>query len=238
MSQSTEFEFNALARTDLGKAATRRLRHKNMVPAVVYGAGKTPESITLKQNEVMKTLKNEAVYSHILSLKIDGTAQKVVLKTLERHHTKTHIMHIDFLRIKAGEKITMNIPFHFIGEEECPGVKDGGVVSHLMNELEVKCLPEKLPEYIEIDATNLELDHSIHLMDIKLPEGIEPTLEISEENNPGVVSIHRPKVEEEPVEEVAEGEEGEEAKATAEGEKAEGEKEEAGSETKKEEPKS
>lgn len=228
--QSTEFIFNAITRSETGKANARRLRRADKVPAVVYGADKKPEALTLEHKDVLKSLSHEAVYSHILTLNVDGKAQKVVLKALERHMTKPRIMHIDFLRIKAGEKITMNVPLHFIGEEECPGVKAGGVVSHLVNDLEIKCLPDKLPEFIEVNVSNLEMDQSIHLADIKLPAGVELTQELDEEHNPTLVSIHQPRVEEEPEEEVAEeAAEGEAAAGgeTAEGDKAEGSSEEA-----------
>lgn len=218
MSASTHFDFNATTRLNTGRRATRQDRDNHKVPAIVYGADKKPQAIVLEQKDVLKALSHEAVFSHILNLIVDGTPQKVILKDLARHSTKPQILHMDFFRIKAGEKITMNVPLHFLGEDECPGVKDGGVVSHLMNDLEIKCLPEKLPEYIEIDVSTLELDHSIHLSQVKLPAGVELVSEITEENDPSVAAVHRPRIEQEPEEEViaAPEEEGAETEATQE----------------------
>lgn len=236
MSASTEFDFTATTRNETGKKAARRLRSEHKIPAVVYGADKKPQAIFLQQNDVRKALSHEAVFSHILNLIVDGKSEKVILKAMKRHQTKPLVMHMDFFRIKAGEKITMNVPLHFIGEEECPGIKEGGVVSHLLNDIELKCLPENLPEFIEVDISKLELDQSIHLSAISLPKGTELTIEITEENDPSLASIHRPRVEEEPVEEKAGEEEGVEAAAEGEEETAEGEKGEAaeGEQAKKE----
>lgn len=227
MSDSTAFEFVAESRQETGKAATRRLRREGKVPATVYGAGKKPESLTLLQNEVVKTLGNEAVFSHILDLKVAGKSQKVVLKALERHVTKPLIMHIDFLRVKATESIIMQVPLHFMGEEDSPGVKEGGVISHLMTAIEVKCLPANLPEAINIDVSGLGMNSSIHLSEIKLPSGVEfAGVELDEAHDVPVVSIHAARVEEEPAAE-AEATADETAKASAADEEtaAESEKE-------------
>ncbi len=227
------FELNAENRTTTGKAAARRMRRdEGKVPAVVYGAGKEPQSITLLHNEISQALNYEAVYSHILTLKIDGKSEQVVLKNLLRHSTKPRIMHVDFLRVKAKEKITMKVPLHYLGEEEAPGVKEGGVVSKLMTELEISCLPAHLPESIDIDISKLELDQSLHLSDIKLPSQVELAAgEIDEEHDQAIVNVHIPRVVEEPEEAPAEEE-------AAEGEAVEGEGEEAAAdETKAEDSK-
>lgn len=215
MSKRLAFEFNAQQRAHTGKTAARRLRLAHQVPAIVYGAGKAPEPITLELKEVMKALSHEAVYSHILTLNVGSNAEKVVLKALTRHHIKNEVTHLDFQRIKAGEKLTMHIPLHFIGENDAPGVKhDGGVISHLIKDVEVKCLPENLPEYIEVDATELKMDESIHLSQIKLPHGVELVLEVNEDHDPTVMSIHHPRVEIEETEVAEKTEEtGESAKA-------------------------
>lgn len=215
MSQRLAFEFNAQQRAHTGKSAARRLRRTQHVPAIVYGADKAPEPITLKLKEVMKTLSHEAIYSHILTLNVGGTAEKVVLKALTRHHIKNEVTHLDFQRIKAGEKLTMHIPLHFIGEDNAPGVKNsGGIVSHLVKDIEVKCLPEHLPEYIEVDASQLNIEESIHLSHLKLPHGVELVLEIDEDHDPIVMSIHHPRVEAEETEKMEQAEEaGESAQA-------------------------
>ncbi len=219
-----KLELNAIARTDVGKGASRRLRHQDIVPAIVYGIGKEPEMLALKHNEVIKALENEAFYSQVINLTIDGKSQQVVLKDLQRHVFKPKIMHMDFLRIKAGEKITMLIPLHFIGEDVAPGVKEeGGIFSHALNEVEVKCLPANLPAFIEVDLSNMALSDIVHLSDLKIPKGVELTvLAQGEEYDQPVATMHLPRVEVEEEEVVAEeGEEGEEAAAEEGAEEAE-----------------
>ncbi len=206
MSKPFAFEFNAAPRATTGKAAARRLRLKQQVPGIVYGADVQPQPITLELKDLMKALSHEAVYSHILTLKIDGKAEKVVLKALSRHHIKNEVTHIDFQRIKAGEKLIMHVPLHFIGEDVAPGIKEGGVFSHLVKELEIKCLPENLPEYIEVDASHLGMEQSIHLSQVQLPKGVELTLEVDENHDPVLISIHHPRLERE--EEAVSSEEG------------------------------
>jgi large subunit ribosomal protein L25 len=195
---STTFEFKAEARSTHGKAHARRMRRNDdTIPAIVYGAGKDPQSITMVHNDVIVGLKNEAVYSHILTLDIAGKQEKVVLKALQRHPYKDRIMHMDFLRINAKDKITMTVPLHYLNEEEAPGFKEGGVISHLINEIEIRCLPANLPEFIEVDAATLAADSSLHLSDIPLPKGLELTVEITEDNNQPIISIHKPRAEKE-----------------------------------------
>lgn len=182
-------------RKSTGKGAMRRMRKfDDKVPGIVYGAGKTPQSISLLQKDILKALQNEAVFSSILTISIDDKKQKVVIKDLQRHHTKPKILHIDFQRIKATERLTMNIPLHFIGEDECPGIEQGGVISHLQTEVEVRCLPAALPEYIEVDLSRLELDKSFHLSDLKLPAGVELTIIPDEQHDLPIVSVHIPRV--------------------------------------------
>jgi large subunit ribosomal protein L25 len=222
------FEIEAQARTDVGKGASRRLRRAGQVPAIVYGAGKDAQALTLNHNEMMTHLKHEAFYSHILALKIDGKKTNVVLKDLHRHPFKPRLLHADFLRVKAGEAITMNVPIHFIGEEECLGVKAGGKIQHTMSSIEIICLPKDLPEYLEIDVSNLEMDQSIHLSEIKLPEGVKiVALEQEGEHDTSVVSVHEIKESKEDLEaDAAEAEAAAAAAAEAEtagGEAAEGE---------------
>ena len=186
------FDLIAELREDQGKGASRRLRHKGKVPAIIYGAGRPPRSLIFDQNKVLKKLENESFYSSILNIKVGEKSQAVILKDLQRHPAKHMIMHMDFQRIIDDVEIKMNIPLHFLGEDVAPGVKDGGGnVSHLMNDVEVSCLPKHLPEYLEVDVSELELDAMLHLSDIKLPEGVEILgLVAGEESDQGVVSIH------------------------------------------------
>lgn len=171
---SAEFELNAELRTDLGKGASRRLRRlQNKVPAVLYGADKDPQAISLKANELDKALLNEAFYSHILTINLDGKAEQAVIKDLQRHPAKPIILHADFQRIDATHEIHMSVPLHYINEEKCKGVKlQGGKISHQMTEVEITCLAKDLPEYLEVDMTEVEVGTILHLSDIGLPEGV------------------------------------------------------------------
>jgi large subunit ribosomal protein L25 len=188
-----QFEVTAEVRQDLGKGASRRLRHAGKVPAIVYGAGKEATSLTLRHSEMLRHLENEAFYSHILSLKIGDQVEQVVLKDLQRHPAKPIIMHADFMRVSETEKITMHVPLHFLNETACVGVKQGGgVVSHQMVELEIRCLPKDLPEFISVDLLNLQLGQMIHLSELQLPAGVEiPALIHGTEHDLPVVTIHK-----------------------------------------------
>ena len=217
------FELSAESRTDMGKGASRRLRRTGKVPGIMYGANKEATMISLKHDDLVHQLEHEAFFSHILTIKLDGKSEKVVLKDLQRHPYKANLLHIDFLRVSESEELTMRIPLHFINEDKCPGVKTGGgVVSHIMTELEIICLPKNLPEYIEVDLITLEVGDSIHLGELKMPEGVViAALEHGGDPSQPVVSVHVPRVVEEP-EEVEAAEEGaeaaEQAAAAAEGE--------------------
>lgn len=192
---STGFELSAQLRDTTGKAAARRMRHSGLVPGVIYGAGKESAMITLNHDSILHALEQEAFHSHILDIKLDnGKSESVVLKDVQRHVYKPKIVHVDFLRVSATEKLTMHVPLHFIGEEEAAGVKEGGVISKLMTDLEIKCLPKDLPEYIEVNVTDLALEHSVHLSDIKLPKGVELLHAADEEHDHPVISIHMPRV--------------------------------------------
>lgn len=177
------FELEAQARSDIGKGASRRLRRKeDLIPAIIYGAGLDPATISLAHNKVIHALENEAFYSHILTVNFAGKKEQVILKALQRHPFKKRILHMDFLRIKADEKIIMNIPLHFINEDICVGVKtDGGVISHDLKEVSISCLPANLPTFIEIDMAECKLNDTIHLSSLKLPQGVELTADLEEE---------------------------------------------------------
>ncbi len=171
---SSEFVLTAEPRTEQGKGASRRLRREGKVPAILYGAGKDPVPLSVNHNELLKQLENEAFYSHILTVELDGKTEQAVLKDLQRHPAKPFILHLDLMRVSAGEKIRVNVPLHFIGEDVAPGVKiGGGIVTHAVTEVEISCLPKDLPEYIEVDLSALELGESLHLSDLKLPPGVE-----------------------------------------------------------------
>ncbi len=189
-----EYEIDAVARTDLGKGATRRLRRTGMVPAIVYGEGSEPLPVTLNGNTLKRQLENEAFTSHILQMKLGRKAERVVLKDLQRHPVTTLVTHADLLRVSDKNELRMQVPLHFINEEEAPGRKAGGVFSHLMNELDIKCLPKDLPEYIEVDVSGLEMDSSIPMSEVALPEGVSHYNDVTSdeyEDRP-VVNIHSP----------------------------------------------
>jgi large subunit ribosomal protein L25 len=190
---SNKIMLNATKREDLGKGASRRLRRSGFVPAIAYGGKETPVSITLEQREIQKEMKSESFYSQILTVMLDGKQQQFILKNLQRHPYKPLIMHMDLERVDQGKIITVKLPIHYLNETTAKGVKiGGGVVSHNLVDIEVNCLPANLPEYIEVDLANVELDQTLHLSDIKLPEGVESTA-LSHDDNKAVVSIHIPK---------------------------------------------
>ena len=206
-------ELNAELRTDMGKGASRRLRRANKLPAIVYGAGKDPENLTLEQKDVQHQLQNEAFYTQVLDLNIGGKTTEVLVRDLQHHPFKMDILHIDFQRVDAKKEVHVNVPLHFEGEDVAPGVKqEGGAVSHVVTEVEVVCLPKDIPEFIVVDMSELHLDEIIHLSDLKLPEGVE-ILELrqGEEHDSAVASIHARKVAAEPEEGEAAAEEGGEA---------------------------
>ena len=190
---SNSLEILAQTRTDAGKAHARRLRHAESIPAIVYGAGKDPVNLTLVHKDINHTLQNEAAFSQILTLTVDGKSEPVVIKAVQRHVYKPKILHVDFLRVKAKEQITMNVPLHYINEDSCLGLKAGGILTKLFTEVEIKCLPADLPEFIEVDINALEVDRSLHMSEISLPKGVEFSTEITPENDLGIVSISKPK---------------------------------------------
>ena len=191
---AVNFDINAQSRSDVGKGASRRLRLEGKVPAVLYGAGKDAISLTLDHDEIFHHLEHEAFYSHILSVKVDGKAEKAVLKDVQRHPSKPKIQHVDFQRISETHKIHMHVPLHFVGEDVAPGVKAGGLISHLMTGIDIICLAKDLPEYIEVDVSGMETGDAIHLSHIKLPQGVEiPALAQGPDHDLPVISIHAPK---------------------------------------------
>ena len=190
-------EINAETRTDMGKGASRRLRHEEKIPAIVYGSGE-PKSLTIDLREIRPHVDNEVFYASIVALKIDGkkTAEKVIVRDIQHHPYKVDVMHIDFQRVDAKKKMHMHVQLHFTGEDVAPGVKAGGQINHVVNEVEVICLAKDIPEFIEVDISALELGASIHLTEMTIPKGVElAALSHGDENHDtAVVSIHAPKV--------------------------------------------
>jgi len=191
------FVVNAELRTDQGKAASRRLRRTGKVPAVLYGGKDPAQQLVLSHHEMAKHLETEAFYSHILTLKVSGKEQQAVLKDIQRHPAQPILMHFDFQRVYADVAIRMDVPFHFVGGEKCPGVKaDGGVVEHHLTQVTVECLPKDLPEFIEVDLSQMKLNDAIHLSQLKLPAGVT-LIELRLGKDPSVAAVHVPRVIEE-----------------------------------------
>ena len=193
---------NATNRKDEGKGASRRLRRDGKVPAVMYGAGKDAVSLTLDHNSLYHQVKNEAFYSSILNVNIAGQGQEqAVLRDIQMHPYKPRIAHLDLQRVSATEKLHIKVPLHFINQETAPGVKQqGGIVSHLMTEVDISCLPKDLPEFLTVDMGNMSLNDSVHLSDLPLPEGVVITA-LTHGNDLAVATITtiREEVEEAPV---------------------------------------
>ena len=187
-----DFDLIAEIREDQGKGASRRLRHQGKVPAIIYGAGRPPRALVFDHNRVIQQLENESFYSSVLNIKVGEKSQAAILKDVQRHPAKPLVMHMDFQRIVADQEIRMSVPLHFIGEDVAPGVKQaGGAISHLMNEVDIVCLPRHLPEFIDVDVSELELDEMLSMSDIKLPEGVSiPALAQGPEQDRPIVSIH------------------------------------------------
>jgi large subunit ribosomal protein L25 len=160
----------------------------------MYGGGQDPVSLTFNHDDINKALDNEAFYSSILTVNIDGKANKAVLKDVQRHAYKPKILHVDLQRVSDKEKIHMNVPLHFIGEEKAPGLKEGGQISHNMSDLEITCMAKDLPEFIEVDVSAMGLEDMLHISDLKLPAGVESVqLSHGEDHDLPVVSLHKKK---------------------------------------------
>jgi len=174
-----------------GKGASRRLRRLDQkVPAIVYGSDMKPQLLSLPQHKVTKALENEAIYTTVFHLVVDGKEQQVILKDLQRHPYKPVILHMDFQRVSAKDVLVRMIPLHFIHGEDCPGSKEGGVVSHVMSQVEVRCQAQHLPEFIEVDLSDLVLDQILHLSDVKMPPNVKLAVELDDDNDQPVASVH------------------------------------------------
>lgn len=185
-------EINAELRQDVGKGASRRLRRAGQsIPAVIYGGGKDAVSITLNSNQLGKAMQNEAFYSQVLTVVIGADPEQAVVRDLQRHPVNERVMHVDFLRVRADQILQVSVPIHFVNEDQCIGVKQGGgSIEHLLNEIEVACLPGNLPEFIAVDLTNLNVGQSVHLSDLVLPPGVSVVaLAQGSDHDQSVVSV-------------------------------------------------
>lgn len=172
-----QFEITAQKRNDQGTGASRRLRRAGKVPAIVYGAGKDAQAIEVDHNAMFLNLRKEAFHSSVLTLIVDGKKESVLLRDTQVHPYKAQVLHVDFQRVTAGQKLHTKVPLHFVNADIAPGVKlGGGIASHVLNELEVECLPKDLPEFIEADLKELAVGQSLHVSNLKLPKGVSAVL--------------------------------------------------------------
>ncbi len=172
---TNDFILNAVVRSEdlQGKGASRRLRKQNLVPAIIYGGNQEPLAVSLRYNELIKSLETEAFFSHILTINVEGQgAEEVIIKALQRHPAKNIPMHADFQRIVRGQAMNVHVPLHFEGLDVAPGHKAGGIFTSNATEVEVTCIPSKIPEFISVDVSAMQIGESLHLQDIKLPEGV------------------------------------------------------------------
>lgn len=187
-----KIEFNANKRELQGTGASRRLRRAGKVPGILYGGETAALPIEVDHNALFHSLKQEAFHASILTMNLDGQKQQVLLRDYQMHAFKPQVLHIDFQRVAADKKIHMKVPLHFINADIAPGVKlQGGVVSHVLNELNIMCLPADLPEFVEVDMKDVSVGHSVHVKDLNLPKGVEAVLHRNE--NPVVATITVPR---------------------------------------------
>jgi large subunit ribosomal protein L25 len=210
---SVQFELTAETREQIGTSVSRRFRRGGKVPAVIYGAGKDNQNLLLDHLEVQRNLDVEAFYSAIITIKTANGNEQAILRDVQMHPYRSQVQHVDFQRVSETETLRIRIPLHFMGADVAPGVKvQGGIISHLVNEVEIACLPSQLPEYLEVDVSELNLHESVKLTDIELPEGIELLALAHGGEDQTIASVLAPKV----VEEVEEAVEVEEAEVEAE----------------------
>ena len=193
---SDQFELNAEVRTDLGKGASRRLRHfDGRVPGIIYGGDKAPQPLSLIRKDLEKALENEAFFSHVLIVNIGKDKEKAILKDLQRHPAKNRVTHVDFMRIDDNVAIKVHVPIHFLNESTCHGVKmQGGMIQHQATDIEVQCLPANIPSFIEVDMLTVETGQIIHLSDVTLPAGVTSVaLALGEDHDLAIASVIAPK---------------------------------------------
>jgi large subunit ribosomal protein L25 len=196
--QMSEHTIKASSRKDEGKGASRRLRHAARIPAIVYGGQAAPKSIQLEHEKTWVASQNEWFYSSILSLDIDGSVERVLLRDMQRHPFKQQIMHLDFQRVNENEALRVAVPLHFVNVEKSPAGKAADVVvTHELNEIHISCLPKDLPEFIEVDLSGLSAGDTIHLSQVTLPKGVEvPELKLGADHDVAVVVARMGRVEE------------------------------------------
>ena len=220
---SEQVNLNAENREVEGKSSSRQLRRAGSVPAVIYGGKEEPLRISILEKDIAKASEVPGFATQILSISISGKEQNVIVKEIQRHPATQRVLHADLMRVDPDTKISISVPVRFINEDKCVGVKmHGGVVSHLINDIDITCLASNLPEYLEVDVEALDIGDSIFLSALILPEGVEiPSLALGEDRDQAVVSVAEAKILEiEPeVVEPEEGEEGEEGEETSEGER-------------------
>ena len=193
---SSDYTVSATVRADVGKGASRRLRRlEGEIPAIVYGGEKAPQMLNLIHKDLIRLLNDEAFYTSILTLDVDGQKESVILKDLQRHPAKLRVLHADFLRVNADTPITLHVPLHFINEESCVGVKlQGGNITHAATDVEVQCLPKDLPEFIEVDMAKVETGTTLHISDLTLPAGVSSTaLALGEDHDQAIATVHAPR---------------------------------------------
>tara|TARA_R110000772_G_scaffold64210_1_gene143611 strand:- start:1975 stop:2607 length:633 start_codon:yes stop_codon:yes gene_type:complete len=193
---SSDYTVSATVRADVGKGASRRLRRlEGEIPAIVYGGEKAPQMLNLIHKDLIRLLNDEAFYTSILTLDVDGQKESVVLKDLQRHPAKLRVLHADFLRVNADTPITLHVPLHFLNEDTCVGVKlQGGNITHAATDIEVQCLPKDLPEFIEVDMAKIETGTTLHISDLVLPAGVSSTaLALGEDHDQAIATVHAPR---------------------------------------------
>ena len=190
---NNQFEVIAEPRDALGKGANRRLRRHGRMPGVLYGAGGEPVSISMEAGRINKQMESEAFFSHVLAVKVGSEEAQAVVKALQRDPATNQVLHVDLQRISGTEELHMRVPLHFLNEEASPGRLHGGVIGHLMVDLEIGCLPRDLPEYIEVDMSGLDVGDSLHLSDLVMPEGVRLMALVHDpDNDQTVVTVQHP----------------------------------------------
>lgn len=211
-----KIEVTAFPRSSNGTGPARRMRKTGRVPGVLYGAGKDSQAVEFDHNALARHLKMEAFHASILDMTVAGNREKVLLRDVQWHPWRVEVLHVDFQRVASDRKIHMKVPLHFVNADTCPGVKEGGIVSHVMNDIDVQCLPDDLPEYIEVDLGALDISQSIHVNELIIPTGVELVARLRQDN-PVVATVTLPRaaVEESAAAEAAEGAAGDKPEAPA-----------------------
>ena len=190
---TSQYVLSGTKRENFGKRASKRYRRENLVPAEVYGASKDNQSILVNSFELTNQIKDPQFYSNVIDLNVGKTKIEVILKDVQRDPQKSHITHIDFLEVDQNVKITVNVPINFINEDTCVGIKkSGGVISHIITEIEISCLPKDIPENIQVDVQELDINQSIHLTEIKLPDGVEFLSGTDKDHDSAIVKCYQP----------------------------------------------